>query len=219
MSTSSFKNYVIELLIVIIGITVAFSLNNMAEARKEKSLEQKYLADILADLKRDSSNLSYAIRFNEEKMVALEGIIGLIMQDKAFRFKDSLINEISIIGSYSFFYPESFTLQSLLQSGDFKLITNDPLKKDFLRLIWLYDRISGDQINFLNALDQNYYPKLLAKQDMITNEVLDVQFFYGMEFKNWVVYVYNDTKNMTGIYSGILRHVNKIIEKIKEDQI
>lgn len=217
MQKSSFKEYLIELLIVIIGITVAFSLNNLAEARKESNLEQKYLEDIRSDLLRDSTNLTRAITFNQKKVMKLEGVIQLVMSDQNREYQDSLMNEIGIIGNYIFFYPESFTLGSLLQSGDFKLISSDELKKELLRLKWMYDRIESDQLNFLDALDDNYYPKLLIARDMITNEIIDENFFYGVEFRNWTGYAYSDTSNMTSSYIRILNQVKKVIEIIDKD--
>lgn len=217
MQKSSFKEYLIELLIVIIGITVAFSLNNLAEARKESNLERKYLEDIRSDLERDSLNLTSAIKFNKDKIVKLENVIALIMNDQKRQFQDSLMNGTDIIGSYVFFYPESFTLNSLLQSGDFKLIASDDLKKELLRLRWMYDRIQTDQTNFLSALDNNYYPRVLAARDVIENKIVDLDFYYGIELKNYTGYTYNDTNNMTYYYNRILEQVRKVMGIINKE--
>lgn len=215
---SNWKEYLIELVIVIIGITVAFSLNNMAEESKENKLESKFVADVRADLQRDSSNLAQSIKFNSGKVDNLEKIIMLISTDKERQYQDSLLSSIGIIGNYVFFYPESFTINSLLQSGDFKLLTSDVLKKELLRYRWMCDMVQRDQANFLSALDDNYYPKLLAARDMISNEIIDEDFFYGVEFKNWTAYTYNDTKNMTYSYQNILKQLNKILSIIDSEK-
>lgn len=215
---SNWKEYLIELVIVIIGITVAFSLNNMAEESKENKLENKFVADVRADLQRDSSNLAQSVKFNEGKVESLEKIIMLVSSDQERQYQDSLLSSIGIIGNYVFFYPESFTLNSLLQSGDFKLLTSDQLKKELLRYRWMCDMVQRDQANFLSALDDNYYPKLLAARDMISNEIIDEDFFYGVEFKNWTAYTYNDTKNMTYSYQSILKQLNKILSIIDDNK-
>lgn len=216
MNKSSFKEYLIELIIVIIGITVAFSLNNMAEAAKERRLEKKYLSDIRSDLQRDSANLAYAIKFNSNKTERLEKLIQLTMRNDVRQHQDSLMGEVGVIGNYYFFFSESFTLSSLLQSGDFKLITSDELKKELLRMKRMYDLIEKDQGNFLKALDENYYPLLMGRYDMITNEMQDPEFFYGVSFKNWAVYAYQDTNNMNGSYQNIIKQVQKVSEMIRE---
>lgn len=47
-------NHFIELIIVIIGISVAFWLNNLSNNYKENSLKQNYLSNIYDDLQKDS---------------------------------------------------------------------------------------------------------------------------------------------------------------------
>ncbi len=214
---NNWKEYLIELVIVIIGITVAFWLNNMAEESKEKKLEDKFIADVRADLLRDSSNLAQSIKYNYAKVDKLEKIIMLVSSDQNRQYQDSLMNSIGVIGNYVFFYPESFTLNSLLQSGDFKLLTSDGLKKELLRYRWMCDMVQRDQANFLNALDDNYYPKLLSARDMISDQIVDEDFFYGIEFKNWTAYTYNDTRNMTFSYQNILKQLNVIVSIIDEN--
>ncbi|WP_436515398.1 DUF6090 family protein [Ekhidna sp. To15] len=216
---NNWKEYLIELVIVIIGITVAFWLNNMAEESKENKLEDKFIADVRADLIRDSSNLAQSIKYNDSKVDKLEKIIMLVSSDQNRQYQDSLMNSIGVIGNYVFFYPESFTLNSLLQSGDFKLLTSDQLKKELLRYRWICDMVQRDQTNFLNALDDNYYPKLLAARDMLSNQIVDEEFFYGIEFKNWTAYTYNDTKNMSYSYQRTLKQLVKILDLIEQEEL
>lgn len=216
MNPTTWKNYIIELLIVIIGISIAFYLNNLAEIKKENRLEAKYIADIRADLVKDSSNLSFSIKFSDQKIQRLERLLGLLMSDGQRIYKDSLMSQVGIIGNYVFFHTESFTLNSLLQSGDIKLIESETLKKELLRLRWMFDMIERDQNNFLQALDNNYYPMVMAKSDLIENKMIDEEFYYGVSFKNWVAYTYNDSNNMRSGYSSNLKQVRKIISIIDE---
>lgn len=216
MNPTTWKNYFIELLIVIIGISIAFYLNNLAEVKKEDRLEAKYIADIRADLVKDSSNLSFSIKFSDQKIQRLERLLSLLMSDDQRIYKDSLMSQVGIIGNYVFFHSESFTLHSLLQSGDIKLIESETLKKELLRLRWMFDIVERDQNNFLQALDNNYYPMVMTKSDIIENKMIDEDFYYGVSFKNWVAYTYNDTNNMRNGYASSLKQVRKIISIIDE---
>ncbi len=216
MQKSNWTNYLIELFIVIIGITIAFWLNNMAEASKEKTLESKFIQDIRADLVRDSTNLHTSFRFNKKKVGRVEGILQLLISDDQMQYQDSLFARLGVIGNYNFFFPESFTINSLLQSGDFKLLQSDELKKEILRLRWMYEMIERDQNNLTKALDDNYYPKVLTEIDMISGQVKDPAFFYGTQFRNWVVYVLNDTNNLTSQYKRAKDQINKIISIVDE---
>lgn len=126
------------------------------------------------------------------------------------------MSQVGIIGNYVFFHSESFTLHSLLQSGDIKLIESETLKKELLRLRWMFDIVERDQNNFLQALDNNYYPMVMTKSDIIENKMIDEDFYYGVSFKNWVAYTYNDTNNMRNGYASSLKQVRKIISIIDE---
>ncbi|MEO9483617.1 MAG: DUF6090 family protein [Ekhidna sp.] len=211
---SNWKEYLIELVIVIIGITIAFWLNNMAEAAKEDKLEAKFVNDIRSDLIRDSTNLHSSFRFSKTKGEKVEGILQLLIQDEEMKYQDSLFQSIDIIGTYNFFFPESFTINSLLQSGDFKTLKSDKLKKELLRLRWMYEMIERDQNNFTKALDENYYPKVLTEIDMISGDVHNPSFFYGTQFRNWIVYVHNDTANLRAQYGRAQTQIRKILDII-----
>ncbi len=219
MAKSSWKEYFIELVIVIIGITVAFWLNNMAEASKESQLETKFINDIKSDLIRDSTNLDASFQFSERKLIKVEGILQLLITDSERQYQDSLFQSLNVVGSYNFFFPESFTINSLLQSGDFKLLESDDLKKELLRLRWMYEIVERDQDNLTKALDENYYPKVLTEIDLITGEVENPEFFYGTQFKNWIVYVNNDTNNLKYQYGRALRQIRKILELIETGKL
>ena len=216
MESMNWKNYIIELLIVIIGITVAFSLNNAASGRAEKKLEAKFIRDLKADLRLDSALLAGNIRFNERKVEILSGGIELLISDEKHQHVDSLIQILSYIGNYNFFVPESFMLVSLLQSGDIRLISSDELKKELLRLLRIYDLIERGQNNLLQALDDNYYPDLFDHLDIITMRPTDIDFFYSLKIRNSCAFTINDTNNIKSEYQSALQQIQKLLELMEE---
>jgi hypothetical protein len=119
------SDYFIELLIVIIGISIAFWLNNMALEDKANREKIAYLKDIKSDLKKDSLRLTYNIKNNEVKKEKLDYSLQLIQESAQI---DSVLNYIIEIGNYDFFNPDNFTITSLLQSGDLKLIDSEETK-------------------------------------------------------------------------------------------
>ena len=182
-SKIKWSNHVIELLIVIMGIIIAFWLNNKATQSKENRQKIVYLNDIRNDLKKDSVRLSSNIRNNEAKSEKLLRGLDLIKNSESSI--DSVLMYVLEIGNYDFFNPENFTLTSLLQSGDLKIIDSEETKRELLRLLRIYDSIDNMQNNFLQALDDNYFPMLLTKVDMIEFKAIDPSFFYDLEIKNY----------------------------------
>lgn len=205
----NWTNHFIELLIVIIGISIAFWLNNISIRSKEDRQEISYLTDIRNDLRKDSLKLISNIRFNEEKSEKLEHAFELISGMAPI---DSVLVNVIEIGNYEFFNPDNFTLTSLLQSGDLKLIESEPIKRETLRLLKIYESIDNMQKNFLQALDDNYFPMLLTKVDMVGFKALDIDFFYSVEIKNYCAFTLNETTQHIQTY----KHAQNQIEKLRQ---
>ena len=208
------SNYLIELLIVIIGISIAFWLNNIALKNKNSLEKFSYLTDIKNDLKTDSLRLSINVKNNENKIKKLSNALELI--EKSAPIETLLVNIIEI-GNYDFFSPDNFTLTSLLQSGDLKLIDSKETKKELLRLLKIYGSINNMQDNFLQALDDNYFPMLLSKVDMVKFKAIEPDFFYDIEMKNYAVFTLNETRQHIRTYRYAQNQVNKLMKLIDDE--
>ena len=64
----NWKSYFIELFIVIIGVSIAFWLSQIAEENREDLVRRNYMKDIQSDLKDDIKSLDWAIEFNTKKI-------------------------------------------------------------------------------------------------------------------------------------------------------
>ncbi|MCA6075094.1 DUF6090 family protein [Fulvivirga sedimenti] len=210
----NWTNHLIELFIVIIGITIAFWLNNVSVREKERVQEIVYLKDILHDLKIDSARLSRNVRINELKQEKLSAGLELI---SARAPVDSILFKVIEIGSYDFFTPDNLTLISMMQSGDLKLIQSEEIKRELLRLLKIYENIDFMQKNFLQALDDNYFPMLLRQVDMSNLEVADPDFFYGIEIRNYTIFALNETDQHINSYNHAQRQIGNLMTLIKSE--
>jgi hypothetical protein len=208
------SNYFIELSIVIIGISIAFWLNNMADSINDNKQKISYLTDIRSDLKTDSIRLVRNIKNNDGKRKILIKSLELIKRSAPI---DSVLTHILEIGNYDFFNPDNFTLTSLLQSGELKLIDSEQTKRELMRLLRIYESIDNVQNNFLQALDDNYFPMLLSKVDMMEFKALDYDYFYGVEIKNYCAFTLNETGRHIDSYKYAQSQVNKVIALINDE--
>lgn len=215
MKKIDWRTHFVELIIVIIGISIAFWLNNLATESREKKLEISFLLDLKSDFRKDSIRLINSLKHNERKITTLSSGLQLIQTDIRHEYADSLLAFISRIGNYNFFSPEDLTLTSLLQSGDIKVIRSQQLKKELLRLLKIYEEIDWSQKQLLQALDQNYFPLILNKADMVTQKTADPDFFYTLEVKNYCAFVINDTSQHQKLYERALKQVNKLLDMIE----
>ena len=147
--TSKYFKYAIgEIVLVVIGILIALQINNWNENRKSKQAVRVALSSLISDLKKDTLQLRFDIKFIDEDFK--------ILRDFRKRLSHPLANMDSVkkIARFEFlpFFDPSHTLNrntitSILSTGridDFDL----ELKNKILSH-------NSDQIKALRVMDQN----------------------------------------------------------------
>ena len=115
-----------EILIVIIGITIAFSMNKCADDKKNNELKIQYLKSLKNDIEFDKEQLNSNIEALNSKLKDAELILPYLNSDS--------INKMHIVGkvfniiNLSHFTPKDVSYQTLINSGDFRLINDFELK-------------------------------------------------------------------------------------------
>ncbi|MBK8503735.1 MAG: hypothetical protein IPL46_16895 [Saprospiraceae bacterium] len=129
--TGKYLKYAIgEILLVVIGILIALSINNWNDSRKINQQEKSYLKRLLLENKQDVltfSNEIERLENNNQKITNLS---------EAFKDKncsDSLLvlraNEYVIFGSlYPVFNPSTSTYEDLSSTGNLSVIKNTQLR-------------------------------------------------------------------------------------------
>ncbi|MFC4720854.1 DUF6090 family protein [Geojedonia litorea] len=136
MSQNKFRKYLLyalgEIILVMIGILLAFQVNSWKEARDNKSLELQMMADLNSEFKNNLTKIRASIK----QYQGTEQAIRLLMSKmKATPQEINLINTDSLIAKAIdvFDYrPTQNTLTEILSSGNLKFITKDSLKYKLL---------------------------------------------------------------------------------------
>ncbi|MBO3697825.1 hypothetical protein [Roseivirga sp. E12] len=209
---STFKDYFIEFIIVILGITIAFWLSNLGEAKKERALEAQYIVDLRSDLQKDADYLSTSIESNKRKLRLLSKAISFFQRQESNLTYDSMPTYGDLIGNYNFFEPNESTYLSLQQSGDFKVFKNKDFKKALIELYRSYDLIEREHINLAGALDDNFYPQFMSSYDFINNEIIHVDYFKTPLFRNFVGFTMNETSLLNRYYENAKTRIDRILE-------
>lgn len=160
----------VELLIVIVGVTIAFWLNTRAELSKEQQTVQNYYIELKSDLEADRKRLDFSIERNGIKLKSMMQAIQFYDEDIPNR--DSIFAYSQLLGNYHFFEPNDITYRTMINSGDLKLISNLELKRKLVSLYDRYDVIDYLQKNHLQALDLNFFPKYVYMVDYIDGKVI-----------------------------------------------
>ncbi|MDT0559233.1 DUF6090 family protein [Ichthyenterobacterium sp. W332] len=116
-----------EILIVIVGISIAFSMNKCADHSKDTKQRQQYLSSLKRDLEVDKQNLAANVIAIEEKLQGLNEIMPLLNTDapNKQRIFPVLFRKVAVLTNFT---PKDITYQTMINSGDFKLINDFDVK-------------------------------------------------------------------------------------------
>ena len=128
---SDWYKHVLEILVVVIGIMVAFSLNNWNESKKENKQEREYYGDLLEELRTDLLEIQGNSRYNQYYMKRYELAREIILNDPGMQRADTLGLIAIELRSFSDFKKNNSVYELLLGSGKLDIIGN---KKILYRL-------------------------------------------------------------------------------------
>jgi len=116
-----------EIIIVIIGITIAFSLNNWKEESKNRRLKKQYLESLQIDIEKEIEQL----KRNDSSIVQRIDKIGKILNfvNKKEGEASQTVGHVFEVANVVSFNPENSTYQTMINSGDMKLLNNFQLRR------------------------------------------------------------------------------------------
>lgn len=135
LAENKFSKYLLyaigEIILVVVGILIALSINNWNEAQKEHQLETKILNEILSNLDSDLKNLDVCIANN--KRFILHGTKVLEHLNNNSPITDSLRFYYANLGGISPLTPNKVGYDNLKSMG-INIVQNENLKKEISEL-------------------------------------------------------------------------------------
>lgn len=191
-------HYAIEFVIVLVGIYLALSLENAAQQRDEARRAASHLESLSEDIAADREALDAVISAAVDKRRELGELLATFSKGNAT--PDDALRAGILISRYTFFEPEQFTLLSMRESGEFRLIRDPQVRTGILRLNGLYERIERAQHSYLQALDDLFIPVWMRNVDMLEERVTSARFFEDPLFRNLVVWAHSETVGRLELY-------------------
>ena len=200
----NWRLHFIELLVVIIGISIAFTLEGWSSDRKQKTLQTNYLNSLKADLEKDKEDLQTII---DSTNVILKNV-GEVFQ---FIYSKSPVDAYKrhhITSSYlaTYFYPQNGTYVSLINSGDINVIEDFDLKASLSDLYNVQYREVGRIDNVIRNLVDNML------QPFVINEIKFSMTRDGIDDDTPLKQ--NKTTNMLGSFFNLLSARQRTYEQM-----
>ncbi len=135
LTENKFSKYLIyavgEIVLVVIGILIALSINNWNEGRKTKSQERDLLLQMKRNLEADIIQETYPNTILENAMNSTDIVLEYLEQRKPFN--DSLEYHFAWIPAYTIHMANTTAYENLKTIG-FDIISNDTLREKYQRL-------------------------------------------------------------------------------------
>ena len=153
-----------EIVLVVIGILIALSINNWNEERKQKLTEIEVLNDMIVGLDTDKTTLDYNFKRHYWAIESCEIILTSLGERN--NYNDSLAYHFARLHNYTNFYSNKGAYESLKTIG-FEIVSNKELRFEIINLYEQWYSIHQSNVNILSndiqyikrAIDQDYFDK------------------------------------------------------------
>ena len=145
------KSKIVDLLIVILGISIAFKLNTWNEATKTNELEKEYVNSFYEENISNEARLVLALEFSESNKNNIDSLKHILLskQYSDERIK-TLMASMMGVANYS---PSTITMENIIASGEFELIDDVELRKELISTYNTYNttlKLEGILTDFID---------------------------------------------------------------------
>ncbi len=204
-----------EILLVVIGILIAVSINNFKEANDKKEIETQLYHGILADLREDLAEIRDNYDYNEYYLSRYRMGSEIILKDQTKEMVDTLATIASQLTKFSDFKNVQPLYDRLFVSGEHDLISNKAILNDLKRLGALYNHI-----NRLEKDQQEYMYMVLPKISKFVRinppEVKEPNSLYDYQFHNDIEIFIMIGEEKSTLYSRAISELTDLISRLEE---
>jgi len=202
-----------EILIVAIGILFALQINNWNTIRVNRQQELKVYQNISRQIIDDLNELSEVINFNNHFTSQFEKANQYVLANNRNAI-DTLAYIAMNLSQFSDFHRTGNIYETLINSGDIKLLKNDTITGNLQKLEMTY--------NFINRLEDIHWeliitevsPELRGVINYSTFQIIKPDKLYSVELQNIFFECINLMKIKDTVYKQATDEINTIIKQI-----
>ena len=202
----SWLYYLLELLVVFIGVTAGFLLNNWREDNSNAKLEHKYLNGFYADLQSDKGDLDSIIYRTKEKTDILIEVLKKSKYDNNALSREMANEIIGQILYLEWFTPADDTYDDIINSGNLNLISDYQIKEKISSYYSLLHEVKNVEQYYLNHMNDYGFPIIYKNYHILKREFIDDKCYKSLEFTNMYLGIISFYQQNTKIYKQVLEN-------------
>ena len=205
-----------ELVVVFLGVTAGFLLNNWRIERQEKKLEQKYITGFLQDLQSNITELELALK---EDSIWLENASPLLQTITERNIPhDSAKTMMKNIVKFSKLNASKGTYLDIINSGNLNILSDFKMRSE---LINYHQKLNGVELFddfFYQYFNDFVMPFLFKEFDILEVEFNNPEIIHSKQFANLFAGYFSMIQQRKATYSDLLKKsytLKKILENNK----
>jgi hypothetical protein len=146
--------YTLEFFVIFLGISLSFMINNWNEAKKDETLEIKYLKSLKEEYVSNLKGFDESFNYHKPRWDNMEKFYKFSNKN-SFKEMDSIVNILTLNWSFN---ANLGATNSLITSGYIELIKNDDIKQLVSRMPFLIeDYTEEEKRTELVCVELGYY--------------------------------------------------------------
>jgi hypothetical protein len=202
-----------EILLVMIGILLAFQVDNWNEDRVKKVAEIRTYKNIRGQIIGDKELIKSQINYNNYYMAQFEYAREIILGNDRTKI-DTLGAIVAKYTNYSDFDRKGNIYETMVNSGKIQLLENQSIVN---RVRWLEERY-----NYINRMENIHYdivigyaaPNTTSTVNFMTGEVIDPEQIYSVEFQNLTHLLLQVMTEKSQTYKSGIAEIDEILALI-----
>ena len=199
------STYLIELIIVVVGVSIAFQLNVWKEDSKEKKFEKQLLLNFKAENAMNIREMDSSAINKQNSIKETLKLINLLQEDNS--------NSDSIRYSLANLYEISWPNNSTTHLDNYLSYTLDPsvLREEMLSLKSLYRSSDALSEKYVELKQDKFIDYLSDATDMTSNlEFVNEEKIRSVQFRNHLMFIAAYEESLFSILNDIDRSQHKI---------
>lgn len=205
-----------EILLVMIGILLAFQVDKWNIDRTKRQAELAYYESIKNQIEDDQYQLKGQINYNARYLAQFNYAIEIIENDDKTKL-DTLGKIARNLTNYSDFDKQGNIYETMVNSGQIKLLSNEKIIEGVRNLEQRYMYINRMENIHYDAMITYVIPSINGAVKFSTGEVKAPDDLYSFKFQNLILALVRIMEEKHQIYHSTTEEIGSVIALIDEE--
>jgi len=220
LSENKFSRYMLyaigEIVLLVIGILIALQINNWNNNRILDKNEIKSYHNIMQQLTEDKEQITKMKDYNEYRLKVYK-YANKIIESQDYERQDSLAMCIMRLAEYSDFHRSGNIYESLVNSGDIKLIKNDSIPSQLQKLQMTYTFVNKLEDMHWEMINGPIAQEMRGSINYANFKPIKPEKLFSIDMQNTIITTIYLTGYKDSAYSKALSEIDVLIKLLNNE--